>query len=62
MPSSCACAHPPGVRIWWLGVQVNWDRPLPAPLATVNRRNSSVGPLSNQLTTFLGTTAPRSGS
>ena len=38
------------------------QRPLPLPRATVKRRNSSVRPLSNQLTTLRGTNSSRSTS
>ena len=60
--SSCASRQPPGVRIWWFGVQPNWAFPFPPGLAVVTWRNSSAIPLSNQLTIFLGTTSPSSGS
>ena len=60
--SSPASRHPPGVRIRWLEVQANCAFPFLAGLATVNWRNLSVTPLSNQLTTRLGTTAPTLGS
>ena len=59
---SPACVHPAGVRMRWLGVAANCDRPLPPDFSTVNWRNCSAGPLLNQLTTLRGTIWSVSGS